>query len=74
MQGVFLEGVMIGRAAYNDPWGCLGDADRVLFGAANNAASSRRQVCGASVCSRERVGQGAGAGRSDLLHPDKHQV
>jgi tRNA-dihydrouridine synthase len=28
-----IEGVMIGRAAYNDPWGCLGDADRAVFGA-----------------------------------------
>ena len=43
VQGGLIEGVMIGRAAYNDPWGCLGDADRVLFGEAN-ASSSRRQV------------------------------
>lgn len=39
-----IEGVMIGRAAYNDPWGCLGDADRAVFGAERNAAVSRRQV------------------------------
>ena len=39
-----IEGVMIGRAAYNDPWGCLGDADRAVFGAASNAAPSRRWV------------------------------
>lgn len=39
-----LHGVMIGRAAYNDPWGCLGDADRAIFGAATNPATCRRQV------------------------------
>jgi tRNA-dihydrouridine synthase A len=39
-----LHGVMIGRQAYNDPWGVLGDADRTIFGAEENAAVSRRQV------------------------------
>ncbi len=39
-----LEGVMIGRAAYNDPWACLSDADRAVFGEADNAAASRREV------------------------------
>ena len=39
-----IEGVMIGRAAYNDPWGCLGDADRAVFGETSNACSSRREV------------------------------
>ena len=39
-----IEGVMIGRAAYNDPWGCLGDADRLVFGEQSNACSSRREV------------------------------
>jgi hypothetical protein len=39
-----IEGVMIGRAAYNDPWGCLGDADRAVFGEPSNACSSRREV------------------------------
>ena len=41
-----IEGVMIGRAAYNDPWGCLGDADRALFGEERNPCSSRREVSG----------------------------
>jgi len=39
-----LEGVMIGRAAYNDPWHCLGPADTAMFGEAHNAAASRREV------------------------------
>eukprot|EP00198_Chlamydomonas_reinhardtii_P011297 XP_001700634.1 predicted protein [Chlamydomonas reinhardtii] len=39
-----LEGVMIGRGAYNDPWGCLADADRCLWGDDSNAAPNRR--CG----------------------------
>ncbi|MEW5310772.1 MAG: hypothetical protein WDW38_002536 [Sanguina aurantia] len=37
-------GVMIGRAAYNDPWSTLSDADRAVFGEATNPAVSRRQV------------------------------
>jgi len=39
-----LDGVMIGRAAYNDPWGVLGDADVSVFGAQQNRAANRRQV------------------------------
>uniref|UniRef100_A0A7S3R3J5 DUS-like FMN-binding domain-containing protein n=1 Tax=Dunaliella tertiolecta TaxID=3047 RepID=A0A7S3R3J5_DUNTE len=39
-----VEGVMIGRAAYNDPWGVLGNADKAVFGADSNPAISRRQV------------------------------
>ncbi|KAK9818858.1 hypothetical protein WJX74_002305 [Apatococcus lobatus] len=39
-----LHGVMIGRAAYNNPWECLSDADRAVFGASSNPAQSRRQV------------------------------
>jgi tRNA-dihydrouridine synthase A len=39
-----LDGVMIGRAAYNDPWGVLGDADVSVFGAEQNGAANRRQV------------------------------
>lgn len=39
-----IEGVMIGRGAYNDPWGCLADADRAVFGEATNPARSRRWV------------------------------
>jgi hypothetical protein len=35
---------MIGRAAYNDPWGVLGDADVAIFGAEQNGAANRRQV------------------------------
>ncbi|KAL4450138.1 hypothetical protein ABPG77_010807 [Micractinium sp. CCAP 211/92] len=41
-QGVM--GVMVGRAAYNMPWEALGNADVAVFGAAENAAISRRQV------------------------------
>lgn len=42
--GAAIHGVMIGRAAYNHPWGCLADADVAVFGADRNAALSRRQV------------------------------
>eukprot|EP00798_Chlamydomonas_sp_ICE-L_P026848 gene26848-4451_t len=44
VSGGMIEGVMIGRAAYNDPWGVLADADRSLFGEPTNPATSRRQV------------------------------
>ncbi|EFJ43435.1 hypothetical protein VOLCADRAFT_43118, partial [Volvox carteri f. nagariensis] len=37
-------GVMIGRGAYNDPWGCLADADRAVYGEPYNPAPSRRWV------------------------------
>lgn len=37
-------GVMIGRAAWKKPWDVFGDADRAVFGAADNPAASRRQV------------------------------
>ncbi|KIZ03210.1 tRNA-dihydrouridine synthase A [Monoraphidium neglectum] len=39
-----VSGVMIGRAAYNDPWGVLGDADVAVWGEAGNPAPSRREV------------------------------
>ncbi|GAB4818729.1 hypothetical protein N2152v2_005775 [Parachlorella kessleri] len=39
-----ITGVMIGRAAYNTPWEALADADRAVFGADSNPATSRRQV------------------------------
>ena len=42
--GAQAHGVMIGRAAYQCPWLCLADADRAVFGAEANAATSRRQV------------------------------
>lgn len=35
---------MIGRAAYNDPWGVLGDADVAVWDARGNGAESRRRV------------------------------
>jgi tRNA-dihydrouridine synthase A len=43
-EGARVQGVMIGRAAYNTPWDCLADADVSIFGASSNAALSRRQV------------------------------
>lgn len=42
--GARIHGVMVGRAAYNNPWHCLADADRVVFGEPANAAASRREV------------------------------
>lgn len=43
--GRSIESVMIGRQAYNDPWGILSDADRGVFGEQSNPCISRRQVC-----------------------------
>eukprot|EP01025_Chloroclados_australasicus_P017978 TRINITY_DN19271_c0_g1_i1.p1 TRINITY_DN19271_c0_g1~~TRINITY_DN19271_c0_g1_i1.p1 ORF type:complete len:468 (-),score=38.15 TRINITY_DN19271_c0_g1_i1:701-2104(-) len=39
-----IHSVMIGRAAYGDPWGCLSEADTLIFGEQGNVAQSRRQV------------------------------
>jgi tRNA-dihydrouridine synthase len=39
-----LDSVMVGRAAYNRPWGVLADADRRLFGAPNPGLSRREVV------------------------------
>lgn len=47
-QGIW--GVMVGRAAYNMPWDMLADADRAVFGAPTNPATSRRQVCQRMAC------------------------
>ncbi|CAL8471488.1 g11030 [Coccomyxa elongata] len=44
VDGASIHGVMIGRSAYNHPWACLADADVAVFGAAENAAKSRREV------------------------------
>ena len=41
-QGV--DGVMIGRAAYQTPWDILGDADRRIFGRENRFSSSEEVV------------------------------
>ena len=42
--GGVLLGVMVGRAAYHQPWDMLAGADTALFGAPAPAAASRRQV------------------------------
>ena len=39
-----LDSVMVGRAAYNDPWHTLADADRRLFGVPNPGLSRREVV------------------------------
>lgn len=44
IRGGHLQGVMIGRAAYNYPWQSLSDADKSVFNANENAAKTRRQV------------------------------
>ena len=44
LEGVSLAGVMIGRSAYHAPWACLSDADRCVFGAEANTATSRQQA------------------------------
>lgn len=44
LEGRDLQGVMIGRQAFYQTWNCLADADRAVFGAASNAALTRRQV------------------------------
>ncbi len=50
IEGGLIEGVMIGRAAYNDPWFTLADVDRLVFGEEKNAAASRREVGGVPGC------------------------
>ncbi|KAJ9531837.1 hypothetical protein QJQ45_021989 [Haematococcus lacustris] len=55
--GLGLEGVMIGRQAYNDPWGVLADADMAVFGAASNPCSCRRQVLKDYCAYTDRVTQ-----------------
>ena len=37
-------GVMVGRAAYHDPWGVLANADVTVWGEKENPGGSRRQV------------------------------
>lgn len=39
-----VSGVMIGRAAYNDPWNTLANADVAIWGADSNQFNSRREV------------------------------
>jgi tRNA-dihydrouridine synthase A len=39
-----MTGVMIGRAAYNDPWNVLANADVAIWGANSNQFNSRREV------------------------------
>ncbi|TMW67338.1 hypothetical protein Poli38472_012454 [Pythium oligandrum] len=39
----YIDGVMIGRAAYNTPWN-FRDADRLIFGEASNPNLSRREI------------------------------
>ena len=39
-----LTGVMVGRAAYHDPWRLLGNADVAVWGAEANPHNSRREV------------------------------
>ena len=53
-----IHGVMIGRAAFHAPWTCLSDADVAVFGAAANAAASRREVWASSSISPYTI-QGA---------------
>lgn len=53
--GEALHGVMIGRAAFNAPWTTLAQADTLIFGAAENGATCRRQV--RPMHTRARYGQ-----------------
>lgn len=39
-----VQGVMIGRAAYYEPWNILGNADVALWGAESNPVKSRREL------------------------------
>lgn len=50
-----LDSVMVGRAAYNDPWHTLADADRRLFGAPANPGLSRREVIAAYLAYAEAL-------------------
>ena len=42
--GQRIHGVMVGRAAFNQPWHALSPVDTLVFGEATNPATSRRQV------------------------------
>ncbi len=73
-------GVMIGRAAYNTPWHCLADADRAVFGADSNPATSRRQVLrdyaayGDAVLGRFTDGKERDDGKEGTRHPNVRAV
>ncbi|CAD7700124.1 unnamed protein product [Ostreobium quekettii] len=43
-EGRGVRSVMVGRAAYDNPWNMLGKADTMIFGAESNPAANRRQV------------------------------
>ena len=64
--GAAMEGVMLGRAAWRRPWDVLADADRHVFGAAANAAVSRRQAC--RLTFQRAVPQEKVTGKPDLKH------
>ena len=53
--GEALHGVMIGRAAFHAPWTTLAQADTLLFGAVENGATCRRQVCPCRHAARRRL-------------------
>lgn len=78
MIGQHIFGVMIGRAAYNTPWHCLADADRAVFGADSNPATSRRQVLrdyavyGDAILGR--FCDGNGRTKEGLRHPNVRAV
>lgn len=65
-----LNGVMVGRGAWNDPWGMLANADVVVFGERENAAKSRRQVLWAYAAYADGVQGRFGASRGGDTFPN----
>lgn len=52
-----LYGVMVGRAAYNYPWQCLSNVDKVVFGDENPCRSRRELLAEYSVYADSMVGR-----------------
>ena len=65
-EGIY--GVMIGRAAYGQPWHVLSSADTDVFGAASNPAKNRKELLYAYA---EYADQQIG---SQCIKPDGHKV
>ena len=65
-----VDGVMLGREAYHNPW-LMADWDRRFFGAPANPAETREQVQAAMVAYMERVQQDRGVAWS---HISRHMM
>jgi len=67
-----LEGVMIGRVAYSNPW-IFADVDRQFYGEPNPGLSRRQVVeAYATYCDEEQAAHNIGVKNSALLKPAQH--